>query len=310
MGGIGADAQTAYSAVHGTAAIQPWRYGFFSADLTEAKFGLTFMKPLEFGCDEPGCVSDQIDLSLYIAAAGRKGQRDLLSKVDFVPGFDVGGGLSYVSPGGDGGYNLVFLRGTWSSQERKFAITNVIDSTTTIGQTTENRYAVAVGFNHAFSNVSVIGLALEGRRELSSPGAQRPIEVCGPGSSQGGFNVVVCNDRYTGPLPDLWTGQARLDANLALAKLGAEANSIHFGVAAGGSVDFTEGATTETNVAVGPTLNLPEYPGQPVLSLLFGMMNLSDVNLTPVQADDSFLNRHFLVRLAFSIPFRVMAGTS
>lgn len=303
-------AQSAYTTANGSSSIRPWRYGFLSADFNEAKFGLTFVRPLQFGCDEEqeDCLSNQLNFSLQATAAARKGQRDLLSKVSFLPGFDIGGSVAYVAPRESGGYTLVYLRGTYTGQERKIA-SAIDDSTVAIGEAAQRTYAGAIGLNYAISNVSVFGISFEGRRELSSPGAQRASEVCGPGRSEGGFIVIVCTDRYVGPLPDLWTGQARADAIWGLARLSEGVNGIHLSLITSASVDFTEDAARETNLALGGALSLPEYPGEPVVALMFGMENLSDANLTPLQLEDSFLGRHFLTRLAFSIPFKIMAGT-
>jgi len=305
------EAQTAYSPANGPSSIRPWKDGYFTADFTEAEFGLAFIRDLELGCASATCTPNHVNFSLHVTGAARKGQRNLLSKVDFIPGFDLGGAVAFLLSGSNGGYDMLYIRGIVSGQERKVVMSDTAGGTTTIGEDRQTTYAAAVGFNHAFSQMSILGISLEGRRELSSPGIRQPSEICGPGLAANGVAVLICNDRYVGPLPDLWTGQARVDALLDIAALTNNPSGLHLGLAGAGVIDFAEGVQEQTNVGFGPTINAPEYPGQPVISAMLGIHHVFQANEGSMGgADLTFPGRQVFVRLAFSIPFRVLAGTT
>jgi hypothetical protein len=306
-------AQTAYTAAGASTSILPLEHGFLTFDFSEAKLGLTFARPLDLPCGGVDCVADQLNFTLHTSGAARKGQSNLFTKLDFNPGFDVGGGISFVSRG-PGGYNAVFLRATFATHERdviSFQMAdNAIDTLVSLTEESQHTFAATIGFNHAFSDVTILGLGFEARRERSTPGAQLPREYCTPGSSASGLSVSVCSDRYVAPLADLWTGQARLDMILGLATMGSRPDAARFGLITGVSVDFVEDASNAVNFALGPSIHLAGYPGQAVVALVFGLRDAFDAH--GLASDDpqrgSYLSEHLSVRLPVSVPFKVLVN--
>jgi hypothetical protein len=286
-------AQAAYSAANGSSSIVPLHFGFLSAEFAEAKLALNFTQRL-----------DPFNFSLHMSAAARKGQQDVFSKLDFNPGFDVGGRVAYVLQGDGPGYDVFYVGGRFQSQVRNVIKLNNPDvGLNTLDEVDQRTFAASVGFNHAFSEVTIVGVRVEGRRELSSPGVQRAEEWCTPGNSPSGMRVLVCRDRYTDPLPDLWAGHARVDLTIKVADLGSGPHGARLGVITATSVDLVEGANNVLNVALGPSVHVAGYPGHTVAALLFGLRDVSDAN----GQRPGFSDR-FVVQLVLGVPFRMMVG--
>jgi hypothetical protein len=302
--------QTAYSAAHAQSSLTPLQDGFFSLDFTEAKVGLTFVKNHVAECPDDSCVPRGLVFSMHTSFAARKGIQDLFSSFDFTPGYDFGGRLAYASPHHDW-YHTVFLGVTYAVNDRRTIMFDTVAQTGTLDDVHQKTIAVTVGFNHAFSAVTILGLAIEGRRELSTPGVALAREYCTPGTATNGLRVNVCSDRYLAPLGNLWTGQIRTDLSVGLGKLGPPDTPARLGLTSALSLDLVEHARAALNVATGPSIHLARYPGQPVAVLLFGLQDMLDAY--DLRADDpnppAYLVDHFAVRLVISAPFALLMGS-
>lgn len=299
-------AQMPYTAANGQTTILPIRHGFFSVDFAEAEVGLTFLKNLPLGCRETDC--DMLNLALLTTAAARKGQRDLFTRLDFVPGFDLGARIAYVSPGSGGGHDALFVGATLTGHERDLIGVNPVSGLVTLSEELQRTVALSVGYNHAFSNTTILGIGFEGRREWSTPGIERTREYCTPGTSPSGVRGPVCADRYRAPLSDLWTGHARADLSVGMTNLGSK--GARLAVLGAASVDLVETAETAMNFSVGPSILLPDHAGQPVVVLLVGLKDAFDAYALP--PDDprrgSYFTDHVVFGLTLSAPFDVLVG--
>jgi hypothetical protein len=303
-------AQATYAAANADASIVPLHYGFVSADFAEAKFGLTFTERLGPLCEDGRCLGNQLNFSLYVSAAARKRQQTLFAKLDFEPGFDAGGRVVYVFQRDGPGYDAVYLGGRYTAQRRNIIDVNTTTGINTLGEDQQRTFAASVGFNHAFSEATIVGVGFEGRRELSTPGVQLATEWCTPGSAPNGYRVVVCRDRFLAPLTDLWTGQARLDLTVRLTDFGETEHAASLALATAASVDVIEGVNKIANFAAGPAVHVAGYPGHTVAVLLFGLRDAFDANgiFRNDGEDKSYLTDHFLVRLVLGMPFPVVVG--
>lgn len=301
-------AQAAYTVANSQTSILPLYHGFLAGDFAEAKLALAFVARKEPSCDGDGCTPNQFNLLAGVSGAARKGQRDLFSNLNFNPGFDVGGRLVYVAQREGSGYGAVYVGVRYSSQERNTIDINTVTNINTLGETVQRTFAASVGFNYAFSDVTIVGIGFEGRRERSSPGIQLDTEFCTPGTSANGFRVLVCRDRFVAPLSDLWGGHARIDLNVKLTGLGSAMHAARLGLIAAASVDVFQGSNETVNVGLGPSLHIWGYPGHTAAALLFGLRDVFDANQIFANSPEqnSYVSDHFLVRLVFSMPFPVL----
>ena len=303
-------AQAAYTVANSPTSIVPLYHGFLAGDFAEAKLALAFVVRKELSCDGDGCTPNQFHLFAGVSGAARKGQRDIFSNLNFNPGFDVGGRLVYVAQSEGPGYGAVYIGVRYSSQERHTIDINTVTNINTLGETLQRTFAASVGFNYAFSDVTIVGIGFEGRRERSSPGIQLDTEFCTPGTSANGFRVLVCRDRFLAPLSDLWGGHARIDLNIKLADLGSAVHAARLGLITAASVDVFQGANETVNFGLGPSVHIRGYPGHTAVALLFGLRDVFDANQLFANSPEqkSYFSDHFLVRLVFGIPFPVAVG--
>ena len=303
-------AQAAYTVANSQTSIVPLYHGFVTGDFAETKLALTFVVKKEFSCDGDGCMPDQLNVLAGVSAAARKGQRDIFSNLNFNPGFDVGGRLVYVAQREGSGYSAVYVGVRYSSQERHIIDINTVTNITTLDETMQRTFAASVGFNYAFSDVTIVGISFAGRWERSSPGIQPDIEFCTPGTSASGFRVLVCRDRFLAPLSDLWGGHARIDLNIKLADLGSAVHAARLGLITAASVDVFRGANETVSFGLGPSVHIRGYPGHTAVALLFGLRDVFDANqlFANSPAGNSYFNDHFLVRVVLGLPFPVLVG--
>jgi hypothetical protein len=300
--------QVAYAAANGHTSILPMRHGFFSLDFAEAKVGLTFLKDVQLGCRVNGCNSDRLNLAIFTTAAARKGQHDLFSRLDFVPGFDVGARLAYVASGTAEAHHAAFLGVRLTGHERDLFGFDPVTSVVTLSEEYQRTLAVTIGYNLAFSDATILGIGAEGRREFSSPGADQAREYCTPGTSPSGLRGLVCADRFRAPLNDLWTAHLRADMSFGIADIGAGRAKLAMISAA--SVDLVQDTTVGVNVALGPSIMIADHPGQPVLVLLLGLRDASRAHALPLSDEQrgSYFSDHVVLGLTVSAPFDVLVG--
>jgi hypothetical protein len=298
-----------YAAANGQTAILPVDHGFFSLDFAEAEVGLTFMENLSLGCRGPECAPDRVNLAVFTTAAARKGQRDMFSRLDFVPGFDLGARVAYVTSGSTaGGHDAVFIGGAFSGHERDLFGFNPVTNLVTLSEQYQRTFAVSAGYNHAFSRTTIFGLGFEGRRELSSPGVEQAREYCTPGTSPSGVRGLVCADRFRAPLDDLWSGHVRADMIFGLARLGS--GDARLTLVSAVSADFVQDTTIGANISVGPSIMLDDHPGQPVVVLLIGLQDAFRAYALPLSDEQrgSYFTDHVVLGLTVSAPFDALVG--
>ena len=295
--------QTAYSLANGQTSIQPMRHGFLSVDFAQAKFALTFIKALDLPCSPDGCEANHFDFALFASAAARKRQQSVFTKLDFNPGFDVGGRITYAAQRDGTGHDAVYLGVRYTTHERDIILMDSLSGFNTLGAENEQTLAASVGFNHAFTDVTIVGVGFEGRRELSSPDPQLAQEFCTPGTAPTGQRVLVCANRFLAPLLDLWNAHARFDFTLKLVTLGRAADAARLALSTAASMDFIEGAGDPVNFSLGPTVHLAGFPGHAVAAIFVGLRDAFDANgLRPNFGD------RVVFQLMVGAPFNVLAG--
>lgn len=303
LGSAPLTAQTAYSLANGQTSIQPLHYGFLSMDFAEAKFALTFITSLDLPCSPEGCEANQFDFSLFGSAAARKRQQSVFTKLDFNPGFDAGGRVTFVSQRAGRGHDAVYLGVRYTTHERDIIIMDIPPGVNTLDIENQQTLAATVGFNHGFTEVTIVGVSFEGRRELSTPDPQIAQEFCTPGTSASGQRVLVCANRFVAPLLDLWNAHARFDFTLKLANLGRAADAARLSLATAASMDFIEGAGDPVNFSLGPAVHLFGFSGHAVAAAFIGLRDAFDANgLRPEFGD------RVVFQLMVGAPFRVLAG--
>ena len=295
--------QMAYTAAGSQTSLTQWQDGAFLADLTEAKFGLTFVKRLPL-VGSSGENAPELNFAMFASGAARKGETNLVGRLNLIPGFDLGGRVAYVGGGTGKGRHLAYIRFLYTSHHRNVIQSDSIPDTFTLWDITQRTFAGSVGFNFSFSRFSLLGFAIEGRRELSSAGVQKPREFCTPGTSPLGLRVLVCSHRYVGPLPDLWTAQVRSDLSVGVFPLASGENRALVGFTVAGSIDLVESAATDFSFAIGPSIHLSNNPGVPSAVLLFGFREIREANGSNPESKGYF-NDHLTIRLALGIPFAV-----
>ncbi|MCZ6917545.1 MAG: hypothetical protein O7I93_12270 [Gemmatimonadetes bacterium] len=297
------EGQTAYSLANGQTSIQPLHHGFLSVDFAEAKFALTLIESLDLGCSPDGCEPNQLDLSLFASAAARKRQQSVFTKLDFNPGFDIGGRVAYVAQRDGMGHDALYLGVRYTTHERDIITMDIATGINTLGFETQQTLAASVGFNHAFTDATIVGVGFEGRRELSSPEPRLAEEFCTPGTAPTGQRVLVCANRFLAPLSDLWNAHARFDFTLKLATLGRAADAARLGLSTAASMDLIEGAGNPVNFSLGPTVHLAGFSGHAVAAFFVGLVDVFDANgLRPDFGD------RFVIQLMVGAPFSVLAG--
>ena len=287
--------QTPYRAANSVSTIHPRQYGFVSIDLAEATIGLTFTKELG---------SSGVALYGYGGASARKDQ-DFFSKIEFIPGVELGGRVAWVVGRGGPSHTLLFVGGGYSTIQRRIAqLEEPMNpaSAIALSEPTQRTVTGVFGVNHSFSNATFAGVGFEGRREFKSPGPAIQQEVCVPGTTGGvgaPNNVLICSDRFIGAVEDRWVGHARGDVMFRVANLGPPDGTAKLAVITAASVDILENAGDPLNFALGSAITHRDFPGQIVVALLLELGDAFDANsLFPDLSD------RLVLRIAFGIPFK------
>lgn len=284
--------QGAYPSANGSASIVPRATGFARADFAEAN--LTFQYVREF-------VGAGVGLGAWAGAAARAGQVDMFSAFDFNPGFEVGV-LAFKALGrGARSLDVVAVSLGYRSLQRKLVEFNEDSTLLTLSEEIQRDVTARLSLNMALSSRLIAGLGGSVRREWSSPGVVRAVEVCVETGSPGGIVIPLCESRYLATLDDFWAGQLRADALWATVKLGRARSQLHLALLGSGSVDLGQEAAARWNVEGGIGVVPLEYPGQLIVALFVGVYDLTDAN---GQAPD-FEDR-LVTRIVLSIPFDLL----
>lgn len=282
-------AQSAYRAARGETVIVPRESGFARADFAEISLALQFL------IAAPDAAAG---LAPYVSAAARKGQFDLFSAFDFNPGFEAGV-LGFVQLGGnDHAPNAVSLRVGGANTQRKVYAFNEDSSTVTLTEPIEWDLVVVAGVTLRPTPPVLLGLGGSVRREWSSPGTVRAVEVCVGGA---GTALPLCADRYPAPLEDYWAGQVRGDLIWSIAHVGTGPSRPAVALLGSASVDLGQEAPARLNLGTGLGVTTASFPGQPIVVLLVEMYDITDATGQALTVSDQLVTR-----VSLTIPFDVL----
>jgi hypothetical protein len=287
-----APAQSAYPAANGSSSIVPRSTGFVRADFAEANLSLQFLhESLDAG----------LGLGAWVGAAARAGQVDMFAEFDFNPGFE-GGVLAFKSLGGGArSLDVIAFSMGYQSTQRKLAAFNADSTSVTLSEKTQRDVTASLSVNVALGGRVMTGLGGSLRREWSSPGVARSVEVCVETGSPGGIIIPLCESRYLVELADYWAGQLRADLLWAVARLGGARSQPHLAVMGSSSVDLGQDAAARWNISGGIGVAPLEYPGQVIVALLVGVYDVSDANDQGLDVGD-----RLVTRLVLGIPFDLL----
>jgi hypothetical protein len=290
--------QTAYKAASSHTSVIPREYGLFNIDFAEARLGLTFVAEPATRCYYGECEGGGLGLAVYATASARTGEASLFANFDFTPGVTVGGRVSYTIQRSGYGYDILYLTAGYGTHELRIAEVNADTTVLHFDERYQRDLVGGLGYNHTFGPGTAVGLRAEARRELGSPGSNLPQEICIPAAR---FNNLVCSDRYLrefGPLPDLWVGHLRTDLLLRGATLGSAGSLPVLAIVSAASVDLIENSNAAANFALGAAVVPAAYPGQSIVTLLFGFNDAFDANGVIPEFGD-----RFVASLSLGVPF-------
>jgi hypothetical protein len=299
-------AQAAYKAAGSYTSIIPRKYGLFSFGFAEAQIGITFFSEPGTECRYGDCDDGGFGFAGFASVSARKGQDDLFSNLAFNPGLGIGGSLYYTVRQSGFEYDVLYLSARYSSTQLKLAELNPYTTVLSLSERDRRDLLGSLGYNRAFGSGTIVGVRIEARREFGSMGTALPEEICVPGTfGQTGMTFPVCSHRYTRetvvPLPDLWAGHARADAQIKVTSLGSAASTPVFALIGAASIDKLEGFHTTYNWAVGGAIVPASYPGHSMVSILAGFNDASNANGTAPGFND-----RFVVSVTVGLPFDVI----
>jgi len=284
-----ARSQSGYRAANGETAIAPRESGFVRGDLADISFALQYV--LEWS---------SIGLAPYASAAARKSQYDIFSAFDFNPGFE-GGLLAFVQlGGGPGAADVVSLRLGFANTQRKLYEFSDDSSTVSLTEVAQWDLAAAGGVTLRLAPSLLVGFGGSARREWSSPGTTRAVEVCVGGSGPG-VVVPLCADRFPAPLRDYWAGQVRADLIWEVAHLGSARSLPRLATFSSASADVGHEAPARLNLGAGIGVTTASFAGQPIVVLFLEMYDIGDATRQDLTVAD-----RFVIRLSLTIPFQLL----
>ncbi len=290
----GGAAQTAFRAANATTSIVPRGSGFVHADFAEARLTLEYLH--EF-------LGPGLGLAPYAGAAARKGQVDMFGAFDFNPGFEAGV-LAFLSLGrGARSLSVVSVAVTVQSTERKLIQYSADSLTVTFVERTQRDAILSAGVNLALGGGAVLGVGGSARREWSSPGVTRAVEVCVRSRVTGGLAIPLCENRYATVLRDYWAGQLRTDVLWNVLPLGRAVSGPHLAMMGSTSLDVGLEGDPRWNVGAGVGVAPLRYPGHVIVALLVELYDVTDANgQAPTFAD------RFVTRLVLGVPFDMLVN--
>ena len=223
------------------------------------------------------------------AVSAQKGKRTILSKGDLTPGFDAGliVGQDFEH---DSGVTSPYAGVVFSTREIKTLkpLTAVANGQELVSET-EKVGGFLFGVNHYISEGFVIGAALKGTWNRSTPGEQKAQQVCevkNTGTTASGNPVMTeeCSERFPGPLADDFLNQVRFD----ILRTFGRADKESFGVLGGFSTEKRSDAKRTWNAAIGPVLHPKGKPYQTLLAMLLTFTDFTDANNKDKDFTDMF----------------------
>lgn len=299
-------AQASLETAGGGTSIIPRQSGFISIDFAESEVGLrTYTERFVGDTDattkvcgvEVAIIADHTERAFEVALGAEEGKRAILAKWDFVPGIEASYSWArywergYIepdpcpAPGEDIdpetlGYTAAFFKITGGWVERSVVTTSgsspvVISTEDGSGMTLLG----TLGWNYAWTERRVLGLAIEAGREWNSPAGNDPQSVCSvtaEGQDADGNPVLIqsCEDRFVGPLDDSSVGRLRTDFVTQVGRVRVDRPSFGF-LAAGAAVVRSERKPTY-NIALGPTLHPADSPSTVRGALLLELRDITN----------------------------------
>jgi hypothetical protein len=302
-----AAAQSAYRTANTNSTVFPRRTGLATIDFMQLRVGGVWAKEFTPDCMVADCSSGGLGIAVYGSGFARADARSVFSEVSFVPGFDVGGRLTYAKDAGNNRYFGAYAGGGFSFQRLKLFDFNEAAQTITNSETNQTTGLVSAGLNLALGDGTVIGVGGEARRERNSAGPRRPVEICAPASIQGETGVLtttVCERRVQAPLDDLTAGVVRGDVIIRLIPLGTHRNKPVLSLLLASSVDMWEGYKTQTNFALGPVVVPARFSGH-----IFAALTAEVVDAFNSNGESPGFGDKFGVRATVSVPLPVFSPT-
>ena len=297
------DAQTAYRTANTNGAVMPRRTGLATMDFMQLRLGGVWVREFTPDCTLLDCNASGFGVAIHGSGFARADARGVFSEVSFVPGFDVGGRLTYARDIGNSRYFGAYVGGGFSMVRLKLYAVDSVAETITNSETSDNIGLASAGLNVALGEGTVFGVGGELRLERNSPGPRRPNEICAPArvqTSTGTATTTVCERRVQTPLQDLTTGMVRGDIMIRLAHLGTHRNKPVLSLLVASSIDMWEGYNTQTNFALGPVIAPARFSGHVFAALTAELVDAFNANgQSPTFAD------RFGVRGTVSVPFPV-----
>ena len=285
----------------------PRRTGLATFDFTQLRIGLAWVREFTSDCTLRDCTSSGLGVSVFGSAFARADARAVFGEVSFVPGFDVGGRLTYAKDAGNSRYLGAYLGAGFSFARLKLFQPDSVAQTITNSETNQKNGLVSAGLNLALGDGTVIGIGGEARREHNSGGPRRPVEICAPASVQtetGVLTTTICERRVQAPLADLKAGVLRADVIIGLVHLGSHRNIPVLSLLAASSVNMWEGYAAQTNFALGPVVVPARFSGH-----IFAALTAEIVDAFNANGESPNFGDKFGVRATVSVPFPVFQPT-
>jgi hypothetical protein len=287
-----AHAQSAYVSANGAVSLVPRYTGFVGMDFAAARLSLQYVHEFQRA---------GIGLGPYVGAGARMGQVDLFSDFDFNPGF-AAGLLAFKSLGDAArSRDVVFVSLGYRSTQRKLADFAEDSNTVDLSEEIQRDLTATLGLNLGLGSRAQLGLAGWIRREWSSPGVARPVEVCVQTVGAGGLTLPSCESRYLVDPQDYWAGQVRADVLWNVVALGGARSRPYLALLGSASLDVGQEADPRWNVGAGVGVAPYEYPGHVIVAAFLELYDVTDAN---GQAPD-FTDR-LVARVVLGIPFALL----
>lgn len=304
-------AQQSLKAAQGTTSIITTKFGSLSLDTKESALTLTDVRGIS---DE-----DLWQNNLTATIATQKGKRDLFSKGEFRPGFEILERLILVNnrPKSDRQQDLGGYTATFISVGFDFTLLKTVDyedaakTQLKLDEKVGRTLKLGLGFNWAPTDQYVFGASANYLRNWSMPIQSRAKTACvekAQGTNSQGEPVTVsdCSERYFGGVRNDNGGQFRLDfvgPRLNIRKIPADAKKEEnlppeIGPIVALSAEVRDRRKPQYNFGLGPALYKGGRPNEIVAAILF---ELNDFTNGSGEFPD--VSDRFAIRLYIGLPF-------
>jgi hypothetical protein len=221
--------------------------------------------------------------------SAQKGKRTIFTKGDLTPGFDAGFVVGHDFEHDNGATSPY---GGFVFSTRDVKTLRPLDGVTggqELVSETEKIAGLLLGLNQYISEGFVIGGSFKGAWNRSTPGEQKPQQVCevkSAGTTANGSVVRAedCAERFAGPLLDDFNHQFRFDVLRTFGRPDKES----FGIVGGISTEKRTDSNRTWNAAIGPILHPKGRPYQTLLAMLLTFTDFTDANNRGKKFSDKF----------------------